>query len=74
MISTGRYASNHGGLVIYLNKKKEYKLKTDVTKSKLWERQIIDIFDPNKTKKKINLLLVISTGHHIIHVIVLILL
>ena len=26
MISTGRYASNHGGLVIYLNKKWEYKL------------------------------------------------
>ena len=35
MISTGRYASNHGGLVIYLNKKWEYKLKSDVTESKL---------------------------------------
>ena len=51
MISTGRYASNHGGLVIYLNKKWEYKLKSDVTESKLWERQIIEIFDPNKTQK-----------------------
>ena len=51
MISTGRYASNHGGLVIYLNKKWEYKLKTDVTESKLWERQIIEIYDPNKTQR-----------------------
>ena len=37
MISTGHYASNHGGLVIYLNKKWEYKLIADVTESKLWE-------------------------------------
>ena len=46
------YASNHAGLVIYLNKKWEYKLKTDVTESTLWERQIIEIFNPNKTQKK----------------------
>ena len=51
MISTGRYDSNHGGLVIYLNKKWEYKLKTDVTESKFRERQIIEIFDPNKTQR-----------------------
>ena len=49
MISTGHYASNHGGLVIYLNKKWEYKLITDDTDSKLWERQIIEIFNPIKT-------------------------
>ena len=52
MISTGHYASNHGGLVIYLNKKWEYKLIADVTKSKLWEKQIIEIFDPNKNQRQ----------------------
>ena len=52
MISTGPYASNHGGLVIYLNKKWEYKLIADVTKSKLWEKQIIEIFDPNKNQRQ----------------------
>ena len=51
MISTGHYASNHGGLVIYLNKKWEYKLQIDVTESKLWEKQIIEIFDINKTQR-----------------------
>ena len=50
LISTGHFTSNHSGLVIYLNKKWEYKLKTDVTESKLWERQIIEICDPNKTQ------------------------
>ena len=73
IISTGRYASNHGGLVIYLIKKWEYKIKTDVTESKLWERQIIEILTITKLKE-INLLMVTSTGHHIIHLIVLILL
>ena len=52
MISTGNYASNHGGLVIYLNKKWEYKLIADVTESKLWEKQIIEIFDPNKNQRQ----------------------
>ena len=52
MISTGHYASNHGGLVIYLNKKWEYKLIADVTESKLWEKQIIEIFDPNKNQRQ----------------------
>ena len=52
MISTGHYASNHGGLVIYLNKKWEYKLITDDTDSKLWERQIIEIFNPIKTQRQ----------------------
>ena len=27
MINTGRYASNHGGLLIYLNKMWTYKIK-----------------------------------------------
>ena len=52
MISTRHYASNHGGLVIYLNKKWEYKLIADVTESKLWEKQIIEIFDPNKNQRQ----------------------
>ena len=52
MISTGHFASNHGGLVIYLNKKWEYKLIADGTDSKLWERQIIEIFNPNKTQRQ----------------------
>ena len=52
MISTGHYASNHGGLVIYLNKKREYKLIADVTESKLWEKQIIEISDPNKNHRQ----------------------
>ena len=52
MISTGHYASNHGGLVIYLNKKWEYKLIADVTESKLLEKQIIEILTPTKIKDK----------------------
>ena len=52
MISTGHYASNQGGLVIYLNKKWEYKLVIDVTESKLWEKQIIEIFNPNKNRRQ----------------------
>ena len=52
MISTGYYAANHGGFVIYLNKKWEYKLIADGTDSKLWERQIIEIFNPNKAQRQ----------------------
>ena len=52
MISTGQYASNHGGLVMYLNKKWEYKLIAEGTDSKLWERQIIEIFNPNKAQRQ----------------------
>ena len=46
MISTEYYASNHGGLVIYLHNKWDYVLKTCNTVSKLWERQIIEVYDP----------------------------
>ena len=52
MISTGHYASNHGGLVIYLHKKWDYVLKTCNTVSKLWERQIIEVSDPTNTFKR----------------------
>ena len=52
MISTRHYVSNHGGLVIYLKKKWEYKLRADVTDSKLWEKQIIEILDPNKNQRQ----------------------
>ena len=52
MISTGHYASNHGGLVIYLHNKWDYVLKTCNTVSKLWERQIIEVYDPTNTFKR----------------------
>ena len=47
LISTGRYASNHGGLVIYLNTNWDYKVISDDTVSNFWERQIVEIIDPN---------------------------
>ena len=47
LISTGLYASNHGGLVIYVNTNWDYKLIWDDTVSKLWERQIVEIIDLN---------------------------
>ena len=54
LISTGHYASTHGGLVMYLNQRWDYNLKTCDTVSKLWERQIVEIIDPNvKLRKKI---------------------
>ena len=54
LISTGRYASNQGGLVIYLNTNWDYKVISDVSVSKLWERQIVEITDPNnKLRNKI---------------------
>ena len=56
MISTGHYAPNHDGLVTYLNKKWEYKLIADVTESKLWEKQIIEISDPIKNQRQKNLI------------------
>ena len=52
MISTGHYASNYGGLVIYLHNKWDYVLKTCNTVSKLWERQIIVVYDPTVTFKR----------------------
>ena len=52
MISTGHYASNHGGLVIYLNDSWNYKLKSCQTDSQVWEKQIIEIFNPNNLTKK----------------------
>ena len=54
LISTGRYASNHGGLVIYLNTNWDNKVISDDTVSTLWERQIVEIIDPNnKLRNKI---------------------
>ena len=52
LISTPHYASSHGGLAIYLSEKWNYNIKTDDTVSKLWERQIIEICDPNKKLKR----------------------
>ena len=56
VISTGHYASNQGGLVIYLHNKWNYVLKTCNTVSKLWGRQIIEVYDPTNTLKAILLL------------------
>ena len=52
LISTPHYDWSHGGLVIYLSEKWNYNIKTDDTVSKLWERQIIEICDPNKKLKR----------------------
>ena len=52
LISTGHYASNHGGLVIYLNDSWSYKLKSCQTDSQIWEKQIIEICNPNDLRKK----------------------
>ena len=51
LISIPHYASSHGGLVMYLSEKWNYTIKTDDTFSKLWERQILEICDPNKELK-----------------------
>ena len=54
LISTGRYASNHGGIVIYLNTNWDYNVISDYTVSKLWERQIVEVINPsNKLRNKI---------------------
>ena len=56
IISTGHYASNHGGLVIYLNDIWNYDIITCVTDSHIWERQIIEITNPsNIARKKITI-------------------
>ena len=52
IISTGRYASNHGGLVIYLNDIWNYDIKTCDTDSHIWERQIIEITNPSNIARK----------------------
>ena len=46
MISSGHYASTHGGLVIYLHEKWSYRIKNYETESQIWENQIIEICDP----------------------------
>ena len=56
IISTGHYASNHGGLVIYLNDIWNYDIITCDTDSHIWERQIIEITNPsNIARKKITI-------------------
>ena len=56
IISTGHYASNHGGLVIYLNNIWNYDIITCDTDSHIWERQIIEITNPsNIARKKITI-------------------
>ena len=54
MISTGCYASNHGGLVIYLSDIWNYEVNTCNTDSQIWARQIIEISNPRmSTRNKI---------------------
>ena len=63
LTSTGHYASNHGGLVIYLNDSWSSKLKSCQTDSQIWEKQIIEICNPNDLRKKA---IIIGIDHHII--------
>ena len=52
MISTGHYASNHDGLVIYLNDSWNYKLESCQTDSQMWEKQIFEMCNSNDLRKK----------------------
>ena len=52
LISTSHYASSHGGLIMYLSKKWDYSIKTCDTTSKIWERQIVEIFNPNAIQRR----------------------
>ena len=52
LISTSHYASSHGGLIMYLSKKWDYFIKTCDTTSKIWERQIVEIFNPNAIQRR----------------------
>ena len=52
MINTGRCASNHGGLLIYLNKMWTYKIRSCLTDYQIWEKQIIKIFYSNSTGRR----------------------
>ena len=52
LISTSHCASSHGGLIMYLSKKWDYSIKTYDTTSKIWERQIVDIFNPNANQRR----------------------
>ena len=52
MISTGHYATNHGGFVIYVSEKWSYKVINSQTESQIWEKQIIEINDPSNVKKR----------------------
>ena len=52
LISTSRYASSHGGLIMYLSKTWDYSIKTCDTTSKIWERQIVAIFNPSANQRR----------------------
>ena len=54
MISSGHYASTHGGLVIYLHEKWSYRIKNYETESQIWENQIIEICDPTYSNRAIS--------------------
>ena len=52
MINTARCASNHGGLLIYLNEMWTYKIRKCLTDSQIWEKQIIKISNLNTTGRR----------------------
>ena len=52
LISISHYASSHGGFIMYLSKKWHYSIKTCDTTSKIWERQIVEIIDPNASHRR----------------------
>ena len=45
-------ASSHGGFIMYLSKKWHYSIKTCDTTSKIWERQIVEIINPNASHRR----------------------
>ena len=46
------YASNHGGLVIYLNDSWNYKLKSCQTDSQIWEKKLLRYSTPIISQRK----------------------
>ena len=52
LISSSHYASSNGGLLMYLGKKWDYSIKTRDTTSEIWERQIVEIFNPNASQRR----------------------
>ena len=69
MISSGRYASTHGGLVIYLHEKWSYRIKNYETESQIWDNQIIEICDPTYSNSQgiIFIVLLITQGIIMLH-------
>ena len=52
LITKGRYASEHGGLAIYVHNNWNYKLKPNVFDSPYWEELYIEVTDPMDADNK----------------------